>query len=88
MIMDESRLTYMYDVWVELITVMCVAEQSTQLLITVWMYFGMVGAFTFILIQLVLIIDFAHSWNESWVGRMEEGESKGWYYGKIKAQLL
>ncbi|XP_071804107.1 probable serine incorporator isoform X2 [Asterias amurensis] len=54
----------------------------------VWMYFGMVGAFTFILIQLVLIIDFAHSWNESWVGRMEEGESKGWYYALLMATVL
>ncbi|XP_076349901.1 putative serine incorporator isoform X2 [Tachypleus tridentatus] len=45
----------------------------------VWMYFGLIGGFLFILIQLVLIIDFAHSWAESWVGKYEETESKGWY---------
>ncbi len=45
---------------------------------TVWMYFGFIGAFLFILIQLVLIIDFAHSWAELWVGNYEETEQKGW----------
>ncbi|RXG60455.1 Serine incorporator 1 [Armadillidium vulgare] len=35
----------------------------------VWMYFGMIGGFLFIIIQLVLIIDFAHSWAESWVDK-------------------
>uniref|UniRef100_A0A7N8XBW5 Serine incorporator 1 n=1 Tax=Mastacembelus armatus TaxID=205130 RepID=A0A7N8XBW5_9TELE len=46
---------------------------------TVWFYVGMTGAFCFILIQLVLLIDFAHSWNESWVEKMEEGNSRCWY---------
>ncbi|XP_053743021.1 serine incorporator 1 [Synchiropus splendidus] len=46
---------------------------------TVWFYVGMAGAFCFILIQLVLLIDFAHSWNESWVDNMEEGNSRCWY---------
>ncbi|XP_038051435.1 serine incorporator 1-like isoform X2 [Patiria miniata] len=54
----------------------------------VWQYFGMVGAFLFILIQLVLIIDFAHSWNEKWVEKMEEGESKGWYYALLIATVV
>nr|XP_020644902.1 serine incorporator 3 [Pogona vitticeps] len=40
---------------------------------------GTIGAFFFILIQLVLLVDFAHSWNESWVERMEEGNSRCWY---------
>ena len=31
-----------------------------------WMYFGMLGGLAFILVQLVLIIDFAHSWAEAW----------------------
>uniref|UniRef100_A0A8C9WFX0 Serine incorporator 1 n=1 Tax=Scleropages formosus TaxID=113540 RepID=A0A8C9WFX0_SCLFO len=47
---------------------------------TVWFYVGMAGAFCFILIQLVLLIDFAHSWNESWVEKMEEGNSRCWYH--------
>merc|ERR1711963_1302256 len=44
----------------------------------VWMVFGMIGGFLFILIQLILIIDFAHSWAEAWVGNWEENDSKGW----------
>ncbi|KAF6089301.1 serine incorporator 3 [Phyllostomus discolor] len=46
---------------------------------TAWFVIGMIGAFLFILIQLVLLVDMAHSWNESWVNRMEEGNSRRWY---------
>lgn len=46
------------------------------------MYFGIVGGFLFILIQLVLMLDFAHRWAESWVERMEQNDSKWWYGGK------
>ncbi|KOX78938.1 putative serine incorporator [Melipona quadrifasciata] len=44
-----------------------------------WMYFGMIGGFLFIIIQLILIVDFAHTWADNWVGNYEETESKGWY---------
>ncbi|XP_065183914.1 probable serine incorporator [Sycon ciliatum] len=36
------------------------------------------AAWFFIVVQLVLLIDFAHSWNESWVGKMEESDGNGW----------
>ncbi|XP_075236771.1 putative serine incorporator isoform X2 [Lycorma delicatula] len=53
-----------------------------------WMYFGMAGGFVFIVIQLILIVDFAHSWAESWVGYYEETESKKWYAALLIATLV
>ncbi|OQR76461.1 putative serine incorporator isoform 1 [Tropilaelaps mercedesae] len=50
-----------------------------------WMYFGMIGASLFILIQLILIIDFAHGWAGSWVRQFEENESRGWYCALLSA---
>ncbi|XP_066558795.1 serine incorporator 1 isoform X1 [Amia ocellicauda] len=44
-----------------------------------WFVLGTFCAFCFILIQLVFLVDFAHSWNESWVDKMEEGRSRCWY---------
>ncbi|KAM8946089.1 serine incorporator 3 [Pelodytes ibericus] len=44
-----------------------------------WFYIGMGGAVSFIVIQLLLLVDFAHSLNETWVERMEEGNTKCWY---------
>uniref|UniRef100_F7FXX7 Serine incorporator 3 n=1 Tax=Monodelphis domestica TaxID=13616 RepID=F7FXX7_MONDO len=46
---------------------------------TVWYFIGMVGAFCFILIQLILLVDSAHSLNEKWVGLMEEKNHRLWH---------
>uniref|UniRef100_A0A671EV16 Serine incorporator 2 n=2 Tax=Rhinolophus ferrumequinum TaxID=59479 RepID=A0A671EV16_RHIFE len=54
----------------------------------IWFYFGVVGSFLFILIQLVLVIDFAHSWNQRWLGRAEERDSRAWYAGLSFFTLL
>ncbi|CAL1674857.1 unnamed protein product [Lasius platythorax] len=53
-----------------------------------WMYFGMLGGFLFIIIQLILIVDFAHSWADAWVGNFEETESKGWYAALLGASFF
>uniref|UniRef100_A0A8C2WSW2 Serine incorporator 1 n=1 Tax=Cyclopterus lumpus TaxID=8103 RepID=A0A8C2WSW2_CYCLU len=53
-----------------------------------WFVVGCVGAFCFILIQLVLLVDFAHSWNESWVDKMETGNSRCWYAALLAVTIL
>ncbi|KAM6164837.1 serine incorporator 3 [Rhynchocyon petersi] len=53
-----------------------------------WYITGVIGAFLFILIQLVLLVDLAHSWNESWVNRMEEGNPRCWYAALLSVTSL
>lgn len=47
----------------------------------VWMYIGMVGGFLFIIIQMLLIVDFAHSWHRRWTSRAgDEGlRGRAWW---------
>ncbi|XP_004465792.1 serine incorporator 2 [Dasypus novemcinctus] len=54
----------------------------------VWFYFGVAGSLLFTVIQLVLLIDFAHSWNQRWLGRAEERDSRAWYAGLFFFTLL
>lgn len=50
-----------------------------------WMWIGLIGGLIFILVQLVLIVDFAHTWAEAWVTNYEETESRGWWYALLGA---
>jgi len=56
--------------------------------VSVWMVFGMIGAFLFIFIQLILLVDFAHTWNESWIDNHEETDNKMWFCGLAFFTLL
>ncbi|XP_063725951.1 probable serine incorporator isoform X2 [Symsagittifera roscoffensis] len=49
---------------------------------------GLIGGFLFILVQIIMLIDFAHSWNESWVGNMEDSDNKCWLVMLITSMLF
>ncbi|KAF1381297.1 hypothetical protein PFLUV_G00152410 [Perca fluviatilis] len=55
---------------------------------TVWYYFGLVGSFFFIITQLILLVDFAHSWNQSWLLKAEEGNTKCWFAALLSFTFL
>lgn len=42
----------------------------------VWMYIGMVGGILFIILQMFLIVDFAHVWHRNWSRRADN--NRGW----------
>ncbi|KAG5450747.1 Serine incorporator 3 [Clonorchis sinensis] len=46
-----------------------------------WMIIGMMGGALYIVIQLVLLVDFAHSWNESWISKWEDTGEKCYAIG-------
>jgi len=48
----------------------------------VMLYFGIFGGGLFIIIQLILVVDFVHSWNESWVEKFES-DQREYYYGLL-----
>ena len=53
---------------------------SSELISKIWMYIGLTGGFMFILIQIILVIDFGHSWSVSWAEKMDTLDTKCWYF--------
>merc|ERR1719219_2649230 len=43
----------------------------------------MIGGLMFIIIQLILIIDFAHSWAESWQDNHINNSDQYWFYALL-----
>lgn len=53
---------------------------NAELLTKIWMYIGLTGGFMFILVQVILVIDFGHSWSVSWAEKMDTLDTKCWYF--------
>uniref|UniRef100_A0A8C6URC3 Si:ch73-267c23.10 n=1 Tax=Neogobius melanostomus TaxID=47308 RepID=A0A8C6URC3_9GOBI len=53
-----------------------------------WFIIGSGGAFCFILIQLILLVDFAHSWNEAWTGNMDARNPRAWYAALLSVTIF
>lgn len=52
-----------------------------------WMIIAYIGAFVFILIQLMLLVDFAHTWNETWLDNAET-KDPSWKCGIVFFSLF
>merc|ERR1719328_417558 len=53
-----------------------------------WMYFGLLGGFAFILVQLVLIVDFAHSWAEGWQENYRSSSDQHWFWALLSSTVF
>ena len=54
----------------------------------VMMWFGMIGGMAFILVQLVLIVDFAHTWAESWQENYRSSSDQHWFWALLSSTVF
>merc|ERR1719225_154312 len=52
------------------------------------MWFGMIGGLAFILVQLVLIVDFAHTWAETWQEKYRSSADQNWFWALLCATVF
>jgi len=58
----------------------------------VYGWFALIASGFFILIQLVLLVDFAHSWAESWIRKMQDHDDdetcNAWWWGLLSSSSI
>ncbi|XP_013378734.1 serine incorporator 5 [Lingula anatina] len=57
--------------------------KNNKIISLVWMYVGMVGGFIFIVLQLLLLVDFAHTWNGKWLGKTKGVKGNRCWHGVV-----
>jgi hypothetical protein len=56
--------------------------------LTVYGWVSVVGSVMFTIIQLFLLVDFAHSWNDKWVEKYHETQNKNWFRLLLASTVL
>jgi len=54
----------------------------------VMMWVGLLGGMAFILVQLVLIVDFAHTWAETWQENYRSSSDQNWFWALLSATVF
>jgi len=57
---------------------------------SVYSWIALVGAGFFVIVQLIFLVDFAHSWAENWIGKMEEDfdNDKKWFVALLVSTIF
>jgi len=94
---DDSRAEFQNNFWplkiLALILLVVVSFLIPNGFFHGWGYVAMIGAGAFILFQLLLFVDFAHSWSMSWCGKMESDGEGGegdrfWFWALLTCTVL
>lgn len=54
----------------------------------VWMYIALIGALLFIVIQMLMLVDFTQAWTDKWRSKAEDTNSQSWYIAMVMCAMV